>query len=448
MRLARSLAFRLSLQYASIIILSVSTILGLHYLANVMLPTRAIKADLRSELADLAQIYGTEGIAELTKVLDVRRHTQAERLPFHALTDAEGKVVTSNLPSWPLRGASDWLRIEADLHLEGREEDREALVLDHHLEDGTRLLIGRNIEDLDDLEEEIQGAGAVLLLLAAALSLAGILMGRSVGQRIEALDTAARQIMGSSPSRRIPLAGKNDDLDRLAQTLNQMLTRLEAAIAGLRRTSDRVAHELRTPLARLQSLLEGALREQSASKASLALALEEVENLGRLFDSVLAIARLESEHARLEMRSVDLSEILAHAAELYGGISDERNLRFRSDIQPDLHMHGNADVLFQAACNLLDNAMKFTPAGGAVSLLARGRDCDIVVEVSDSGPGIPEDMHELVTRPFYRAPSVASIPGNGLGLAFVAAVNGVHGATMNFRSNGTGLRVEWRIPRN
>lgn len=447
MKLSRSLTFQLAIQYASIIFLFILIILSAHYYLNVIRPTDAAKTALRNELNELVHIYHSEGIAELAKSLDARHSVAAERFPFQALTDSQGRVITSNLPSWPLQDGSDWLRIEADLHTGGQEKDREALVLDHRMADGTRLLLGRNIEDLDDLEEDVEIAALVLLLLTTAVVIiSGAITGLSVGRRIEALDTAARQIMATTLSTRIPLAGKNDDLDRLAETLNEMLARLEAAVASLRRTSDSVAHELRTPLARLQSLIESMLRESHPSKDSLAQALKEIEGLGRLFDSVLAITRLESEYGHPDMRSVSLTEILADAVEFYEGISHEQNLRFSSDIQPDLRVQGNADLLFQAACNLLENAMKYTPPGGAVSLAAQATNNEILVEITDTGPGIPDELHELVTQPFYRAPSTASIPGNGLGLALVAAVNTVHNATIKFQRRADEFCVEWRIP--
>lgn len=448
MKLLRSLTFRLAIQYASIFFLLISTVLFVHYYLNVIRPTDTAKTALRRELGELVHIYHAQGLAKLAKALDARQRVEADRFPFHALTDSRGRVITSNLPSWPMQGASDWLRIEADLHLAGQEKDREALVLDHRMTDGTRLLLGRNIEDLDDREENVELAALVLLLLTTIVAvIGGAVLAMSVSRRIEALDTAARQIMATTLSRRIPLAGKNDDLDRLAETLNEMLARLEAAVSGLRRTSDSVAHELRTPLARLQSLLEAVLREPDPSRDTLAQALREVEGLGRLFDSVLAITRLESEHARPDMLTVDLTEILADAVELYEGVCEERNLRFSSDVQPGLYVRGNADLLFQAVCNLLDNATKYTPRGGAVSLAAKAAGNEIVVKIADTGPGIPEELHELVTQPFYRAPSAVSIPGNGLGLAFVAAVNALHRATMGFHSDTSEFCVEWRLPR-
>lgn len=394
----------------------------------------------------MSAVYERGGVVAATRALAVRWHKEAERYPFHALIDAQGTVVTSNLPSWPARSSQDWLRIEADLHLDGQEEDREALVLDHQLGDGARLLIGRNIEDLDDLEEQVAEAATSFLPIAATLAIAGgALISWSVGRRIEALDSAVRRIMGSTLSDRIPLAGKNDDLDRLAATLNAMLRRLEVAVDALRRTSDSVAHELRTPLARLQSYLEEMAESESPSPDGIARALDEVERLATMFDTVLTVTQLESGSGAMTLSEVDMSQILTDAADLYAGIAEERNLRFDLRIDAGLYARGSAELLFRSACNLLDNAMKYTPAGGAVSLEARAADRDILILVSDTGPGIPAELHGLVLQRFYRASSTAAVPGLGMGLAFVVAVNRIHDASLTFDS-GRGLRVEWRIP--
>src|SRR3546814_4344067 len=143
--------------------------------------------------------------------------------------------------------------------------------------------------------------------------------------------------MGSTLSDRIPLAGRNDDLDRLAATLNAMLRRLEVAVDALRRTSDSVAHELRTPLARLRSHLEEMAESESHSPDSIARALDEVERLATMFDTVLTVTQLESGSGAMTLHEVDMSQILTDAADLYAGIAEERTLRFDLRIDAGLY---------------------------------------------------------------------------------------------------------------
>lgn len=447
MRFVDNLTFRLTVLNATAACLAVIVALSLAYYLTVVVPLNSVKDQLRREVAALAAVHQAGGPARLSEALWDRRHREAARYPFDTLIDARGMPLTGNLPSWPETRTAEWLHIEADLHLDGQEEDRDALVLDHRFADGSRLLLGRNVEDLDDLDEELRHVAGAFLPITALLALfGGALISRSVGRRIEALDSAARRIMGSTLSERVPIAGKNDDIDRLAMTLNRMLRRLEVAVEGLHRTSDSIAHELRTPLARLRSHIEELAAGASPSEESLSQALAEIETLGAVFDAVLAITRLESGGGSVTFERVDVSRILADAADLYAGVAEDRDIRFHTDIDGDLHAHGNPNLLLQSACNLLDNAIKYTPAGGEVSIEATSVGDEILVSISDSGPGIPDELHRLVFQRFYRAPATADVPGLGMGLPFVAAVNAIHNASLSLNS-ANGLCVEWRIPR-
>lgn len=448
MMLWRSISFRLSVYYAAIFFLSVSFLLAICFLIGVMIPAEALRDEIRTESEHFAEIARSQGLAKLRDALEVRQHREGDRFPFHALIAVDGTEVTSNLPSWPARGGSGWIRIEADLHVDGQEEDREALVLDRRLDNGARLLLGRDVEDLDDLEEQIGSAAALFLPVSLALAvIGGALIGRSVGRRIGTLVTATRAIEANNLSARIPLAGKNDDIDHLAGAMNQMLAKLDAALEGLRRTSDSVAHELRTPLARLHAHLEEMHRSRP-SRAGLVKALDEVQRLGSLFDATLAVARIGSGRTDLPRTIVDLSTILRDATEMYGGPAEDRGVILTEAIPSDLHVHGHADLLFQAVCNLLDNAIKYTDPGGTVSVDARPSAEEVVITVTDEGPGVPEEFHDLIFERFYRTPSSEHVPGLGMGLAFFAAVNALHKAKVSLTAAGPrGLRIEWRVPR-
>lgn len=447
MTIWRSISFRLSVYYAAILFFSVSSLLTICFFMGVMIPAETLRDEIEAESEYFAGIARSQGLGKLRDALEVRQHTEADRFPFHALIAVDGTEVTSNLPSWPARGGSDWIRIEADLHVDGQEEDREALLLDRRLDNGARLLLGRDMEDLDDLEEQIGSAAALFLPVSLALAIiGGALIGRSVGRRIGALVSATQAIEASNLSARIPLAGKNDNIDHLAGAMNQMLAKLDAAVEGLRRTSDSVAHELRTPLARLHAHLEEMLRSRS-SKAGLVKALDEVRRLGSLFDATLAVARIESGRTDLPRTVVDLSTVLADATDMYGGPAEDRGVILTAAIPSDLHVHGHADLLFQALCNLLDNAIKYTEPGGTVSVDARASGEDVVITITDDGPGVPEELHDLIFERFYRAPSSENIPGLGMGLAFFAAVNALHEATVSLGSGTRGLRIEWRVPK-
>lgn len=458
MRLWRSLSFRLALVYAALFTLSVSLLMGLYYWASIYRPMEEVRAGLREESAALVALYRAGGAARLAPALARRVESQVGRQPYHALLDGRGVVITTNLPSWP-EGSNTpswsdeanprWLRIEADIYRDGDEDDHEALVLDQRLADGGRLMLGRDINDLDDVEEAIVDTGIwlppVILLLAL---LGGALMSRAIGQRIDAMSATARRVMDGDLSGRVPLRGGDDDFDRLGATLNAMLDRIETALDAVRRVSDSVAHELRTPLSRMRADLAELAAAPPAEVAPLiARAEAESGRLSRMFDAVLRISRIEARRHAVELRPVALGEIAADAADYHAPQAEERAIAFRTNIAPGLTVLGDRDLLFQAISNLIDNAVKFTPRGGAVTLSVAAADDAVLLAVSDSGPGLPPELLDKAGERFFRAPSAAETEGFGLGLALVKAVAALHGSQFALANIEPGLRAEWRMSR-
>jgi signal transduction histidine kinase len=257
----------------------------------------------------------------------------------------------------------------------------------------------------------------------------------------------ARRVMQGDMSGRIPLRGSNDDFDRLNATLNDMLARIETLLESVRRVSDNVAHELRTPLARLRASLEEVRAARGAAGAAdIDDAITEAGGLEKTFDAVLRIARLESGRQGAVLSRVDLSALLADAAELYMPAAEDRQQSLQLAIAPGLAARADRDLLFQSFCNLLDNAIKYTPHGGCILLAAARVGASIEVTVTDNGPGIAEAQRAHVTERFFRVSSTSQAPGAGLGLSLVAAVAQLHEATLAFEDAGPGLTVRWSMP--
>ena len=450
MRLFHSLSFRLALTYVGLFAVSLLVVLGSFYLVIIHLPLEAAKAQVQREAHSLRNIYIVDGAPTLMKRLRMREHAPNQRRAFHAFIDGRGHVLTANLPSWPKHVSEGWWRLEADDYLDGDEIDYEALALDHRFNDGARLLVGRDIEDIGEIEEVL--ASGTLVVLAAALMvgiLGGGLMSLAIGRRIDAVSATARRVMAGDLSQRVPVRGSGDDFDRLAETLNLMLARIEAALEAVRRVSDSVAHELRTPLARLKADLEDAAgKADEARVGRLASAIAEADRLEKIFDAVLRIARIEAGRHDVTKRPIDLSMLLEDAVDYYRPAAEERGIALSAAIEPGIAIAGDADLIFQAMANLIDNAIKYTPEGGDVGLIAAvqpamGR---VMITLTDSGPGISAEHRARVTERFYRAPSVADLPGEGLGLSLVAAVAALHESWLAFEDGAPGLRVRWTIP--
>jgi signal transduction histidine kinase len=282
--------------------------------------------------------------------------------------------------------------------------------------------------------------------------------------RIEAVTDTSRRIMAGDLSRRIPLSGSGDELDRLAEGLNAMLARIEELLAALREVSDNIAHDLKTPLNRLRNRAEAALRssDTAAHREGLARTIEEADELIKTFNSLLLIARLEARAAAESMAPVDLADVVNDVADLYEPAAEEAGLRLAVSAQPGLSAVANRELISQAVANLVDNAIKYSaaavpvPAGAAPApaamsppeigvALARVGD-SIEITVADRGPGISPVDRERALQRFVRLEKSRSRPGAGLGLSLVAAVARMHGGSVRLEDNAPGLRAVLSIP--
>lgn len=444
----RGFSLRVTLHYLVLFTLSV-LLLGLAWWwFTIRTPMQEVSQQVSREHAELVALAAAVDRAELVRKLEARAAAPSGRMPFHAYVAADGTLINGNLPSWPATFRSGWQRIEADLYADGDEVDHEALTLDHLFPDGTRLMTGRDIEDIDEIEEKLLTAVSGLLTGTLLLGVVGgLLMNRAIGGRIAAVTRTARQVMDGDLSGRIPVRGTTDDFDQLNATLNDMLARTERLFDSVRRVSDNVAHELRTPLARLRASLE-QLRtaERTTSPARLDEAIEEAVSLEKTFEAVLRIARIESGRHSTGMSLVNLSTLLADAVELYLPLAEERGQQLQAEIAPALLVNGDRDLLFQSACNLLDNAVKYAPSRGHICLAARAVDGHAELTVTDDGPGVAAEHLGRITERFYRVPATAARPGAGLGLSLVAAVAERHDSRLTFHDATPGLLVRWALP--
>ncbi len=447
-RLFGSLSFRLASTYVGLFAASMLLVVGTFYLIAIHLPLERTRDEVEREAKALQNSYIVDGAAALVARLDAREKAPAMRRTFHAFIDPQGRVVSANLRSWPHQPAEGWLRLEADDYFEGDEVDYEPLTLDHRFDDGARLLVGRDIEDISEVEEVLQSGALAVLAVALVVGLVGgTLMSLAIGRRIEAVSSTARRVMAGDLSQRVPIRGSRDDFDRLAETLNLMLARIEEALEAVRRVSDSVAHELRTPLTRLRADLEDlASGDEEGRDARLTAAIGEADRLDRIFDGVLRIARIEAGRHDAAFGPTDLSTLLDDAVDYYRPAAEECGIALSADIQPGLSLAADRDLLFQAMANLLDNAIKYVPAGGEIALSAVAGAGAITIALADNGPGIAPEHRARVTERFYRAPIAGDVPGIGLGLSFVAAVAALHRSAIMFEDAGPGLRVRWTLP--
>lgn len=442
----RSLTLRLTLVYMALFYASIGLMLGASYVGGVWRPLQQVERQIRAEGDSLAAIYERQGRNALIRELERRAAEPRARTPYHVLVAPNGAVVAANLLDWPRVAGPEWVRYEFGTYATGAEEEHEAVVRDRRLPGGWRLLVGLDTEDLDEREDLILEALSWGLGMTLALGvIGGLVMTLAVSRRLESINRAARAVIAGDLSGRVALRGSGDDFDQLAATLNEMLARIEHLVASISRVSDSIAHELRTPLTRLRAELEelAVADDPTDVQARAAAALDEAVRLQAMFEALLRIARLQS-GPRAAGATVDLSRLLADAAELHRPAAEDRSQTLTETLQPGLAVTGDRDLIFQMVSNLLDNAVKFAPEGGHVALEARMTARGVEVAVIDNGPGVPPAHRDRVFERFWRGDDVA--PGFGLGLSLVAAAAEAHGAAIELADAGPGLRVTVRFP--
>lgn len=403
---------------------------------------------IEAEIQGLTEQYTRLGLQALVDVLTRRIETDPEGTSIYLLVRSNGAPVVGNIDRWPsiVEADNGWL----NFHLGDGSESRTRAVRARAflLRSDFRLLVGRDTREMESvtrLAGRALGWGTAATLLLALFG--GIMMSRASLRRLEAIMRAFRPIMAGDLTRRVPSSGRGDDLDQMADGINEMLARIEVLMQSVRQISGHIAHDLRTPLTRLRARLE-AIRgnEPQAQRSSeVDAAIADVDALLSTFSALLRIARIEAGSA-MALAPVDLSALMADAVELYEPLAQERRQEIRTDLAPITIASGDRDLLFQAIANLLDNAIKYTPEGGHILVNLEHCGSTARLVVADSGPGIPADERENVFRHFYRVEPSRSTPGNGLGLSLVAAVARLHRATIRLEDNNPGLRIVLHLP--
>ena len=287
-----------------------------------------------------------------------------------------------------------------------------------------------------------------LLLIASFIG--SFLIGYTIIHSISRISRTARRIVDGDFSERVPThANDADEMSQLADDLNHMLDRIEALITSQRQVTNNIAHDLRSPLNRMRNRMEVALLDRNSEAAALreviADSVEDAENLLKTFNALLNIAQVES-RAKDDFKHESLSAICDDLAELYDVMTEEGEHSFAAHIERGLDIMGNRQLIAQAITNLLDNAVKYTPSGGHITLTAEQRGENIHVSVGDTGHGIPPDKRDDVLKRFVRLDSARSTPGNGLGLSLVSAIVALHNGSLQLHDNKPGLRIEITLP--
>jgi signal transduction histidine kinase len=451
-------AFRLALAILLISAVGAGIVLAVIAWEVVSVVDREIERTIDVESQGLIDAFDNEGIRRLEAVIEARKREPGASL--YLLTNPIGE---------PLAGNVEQLPTEVLLHpgflpiiyrgSGSSDRGRQALVGVYVLPGGFRLLIGHDLGDRARIGKVMVRALAISLVFFAVLGAAGALfVARRVLKRIDDINTSAQGIMAGDLTRRLPVSGSGDELDRLAGGLNDMLGRISELMAGLREVSDNIAHDLRTPLTRLRNHAEAALAfggDAAAYRQALEKTIEESDQLIRVFNALLLIARAEAGGDLGPLQPVDITEAARSVAELYEPIAEEVGVALIVRAEDGLRVHGNRELIGQAIANLVDNALKYGASHKSVDdagvrpdvvITAQKAGRSVFLTIADRGPGIsPADRARVLDR-FVRLEDSRSRPGSGLGLSLAAAVVRMHGGTVDLEDNQPGLRVRLTLP--
>ena len=456
-RLLRTTALRVSLGYAALFTLVTAAALGAVYWSASQYIDSQIRIGLTNEMTDLANYAQGQPLGKLVENIDKHATVGTANRRFYILVSPDGRKLAGNLREWPGSVTDDgkvrnvWLDYAL---VPGRapEEDEFVTGIARRLPDGRRLFIGQGIERAEDLTEYT--LDAILIVLGATALIAvgiAIQMGRTMQARLDRISGTLGAIMHGDLSRRLPLSRRNDEFDELARRINEMLTRVEQLMKGMRQVTDNVAHDLRSPLNRLRSRLEVTLlrpREEHAYREVIQEGVDEIEGLLRTFNAILRIAQAEAGSYEIAGAAIDLAALASDMVELYQAPAEDRlqSLKLGRPAE-NVWISGERDLLAQALGNLLENAIKFAPQGGAIEVTVGQDEAAAWVRVADNGPGIPADAREAVFERFTRLDPARTLPGNGLGLSLVQAIARIHEARVELSDNSPGLIVELRFRR-
>ncbi len=363
---------------------------------------------------------------------------------YAALFGPDGARLEGNLLTVPALLPADGLVHDAIAVPVARDQDadrkEQVRGVAQHLSDGSLLVVAHDVDQLTAVQAVILRGLGLALLPALALSLAGgLLLAWRAQRRIAGVHAAIRRIMAGQLHERLPVRGTAGEMDRLAEAVNDMLARIEALVDELGHVGDSIAHDLRTPLTRLRTRLERA-RDQTVTPADFAAATDDaiasVDQALAVVAAVLRIGAIEHGHRTAAFAPVALDEVLRDAAELYEPIAEEKDVHLRLRLDPAAPVRGDRDLLLEAVSNLVDNAIKFAPAGTDVVLALTGGPGGPRIGVTDRGPGIPPMERVRVLQRFYRADRSRGAGGHGLGLSLVGAVVALHGFRLRIDGDG------------
>ena len=455
----RTLAFRLTLWYAGVFLLSAAIAFAFFlYLITATLRGRTDQ-ELLTGVRSLSAVMVRQGLEAVKRQAVLESQAAGEKKIFIQLVYPDGRLFSSSNMSYfqhiPVSAAAIGRMLEQGepLFATVRSPDRshEIRVVYAKIGPGLVVHLGQAMEDLarviDVFQRVFTVVMAALFILAAVI---GWFMARRALSGVERVTRTAQRISGGSLTERVPVRGREDEIDQLAVTFNRMLDHIQSLMAGIKEMTDNIAHDLKSPITRIRGQAEIALLG-GGSKADLetmaSSAVEECDRLLEMINTMLFISRTDAGVAQPELKEIDIAAVVRDACGLFQPLAEEKQIALTWDAPEHFEMRGDIRLIQRLLANLLDNAIKYTPEGGRVKVSLRlNPDRSLSLAVQDSGAGISEkDLPHIFER-FYRGDPSRAYPGAGLGLSFARAVARAHGGDIAVESSSAGSAFTVNLP--
>ena len=445
--LFRSAGFRFGAVYALLLAVSGTALAMFLWWATAGLLDRQTEAAINADAQGLSERWSDGGLPALVVTIDDRLAQNVDDDAIYLLVDSDMKRIVGNLEKWPPVVTTAGPLAELPIMRAGMKSL--ASVQGYDLPGGFHLLIGRDVQVRAQLRKMLTDALLWAALVVLLMATAGALVIRNVFRRtLSNISATSIAIAGGDFAQRVKLTGRGDEFDQVAEVINDMLDRIGRLMDGVRQVSNAIAHDLRTPITRARARLEdAALHAETPDdlRAAIERATIDLDGIVGVFQALLRIAEIEAGSRRSLFARLDLVPLLAEVVDLYGAVAEERGIVLRLETPNAVPAHGDRAMLQQAVANLVDNAVKFSPDGGTVRLVATVSTM-VFIAVEDQGAGIELEDREKATDRFYRGEAARSTPGSGLGLSLVLAVAYLHGGSLRLEDNHPGLRAVLSLP--
>lgn len=437
----RSTSLRLAALYTSAFAVAVVALGAITFFAMRAELSKQFDTRIRAESAALVQEYLTEGLDGVVSAVEERDRTPGAL--DYGLEGPGGQPLAGLLKAG--RAPPGWSTVT--LSEKGRKAEP-FRVLTADLPGGYRLLVGDEKDQVEALDAVVLRSFASALVGVILLgAIGGYALSQGVHRRLSAISGTAEAIIDGDLARRVPVRGARDDLDRLAMTINRMLDRIASLVDSVKQVSDDIAHDMRTPLTRLRQKLELAFLQSGNTDPVLESSLLDLDAILDTFAGLLRIAQIEAGARRAGFRPTDLEVITRTVVDAFAPSAEESQQSLALTSNGPVVVVGDPELLTQMLANLVENALRHAGEGAAIRVATISTPSGPALTVTDNGPGVPASEYGRLFDRFYRLEQSRSSPGSGLGLALVAAVANLHGATVRLDDAKPGLVARVAFPR-